>query len=170
MRVVGIDPSLTATGIACEDQGIRVATVGSAGRKNDSFRKRWSRIQNLTQKVCGMVPDGAVVVLEAPSYGSRTGSQHDRAGLWWAIYDRLSGHRVVTVPPTVRAMYATGKGNAGKDQVLAAVVRRYPSVEVTNNNEADALVLCAMGYRWLGVPIEDSLPQTHLRSMGKLSE
>jgi len=67
-------------------------------------------------------------------------------------------------PPKVRAIYATGKA-LDKDQVLAAVVRRYPNVPIGNNNEADALILAAMGARKLGHPYEPSLPQTHLRAM-----
>ena len=71
-------------------------------------------------------------------------------------------------PPTSRATYATGKDNAGKDAVLAAVVRRYPDVDVTGNDEADALVMAAMGARLLGHPLEDSLPQSHLRALAGL--
>ena len=56
--------------------------------------------------------------------------------------------------PTARAKYGTGKGNAAKDAVLAAVIRRYPAVDVTGNDEADALILAAMGARHLGIPLE----------------
>jgi hypothetical protein len=61
--------------------------------------------------------------------------------------------------------YATGKGMIAKDAVLAAVVRRYVGIDVTCNDEADALILAAMGARHLGQPIEDSLPLTHLAAM-----
>lgn len=77
-------------------------------------------------------------------------------------------HPIVIITPSQRAKYATGKGNASKDAVLLAVARRYPTVEVTDNNEADALVLAAMIARLAGRPIETSLPQTHLDALAKV--
>jgi crossover junction endodeoxyribonuclease RuvC len=107
-----------------------------------------------------------LVVVEGPSYASTSPHTHDRAGLWWLVVGRLlnCGHRVAIAPPSSRAKYGTGKGNAGKDLVLASVVRRYPDVEVTGNDEADALLLAAMGARRLGAPIDD-LPKTHLAAL-----
>ena len=60
--------------------------------------------------------------------------------------------RVVEVSPTARA-HATGKGTARKDAVIAAVESRY-EVGVANDNEADAIVLAAIGARLVGFPIE----------------
>jgi crossover junction endodeoxyribonuclease RuvC len=96
-----------------------------------------------------------------------------RAGFWWLVAWRLwvRGYTVVEVPPATRTRYATGRGNASKDDVLSAVIRRYPHVDVNGNDEADSLVLAAMGMRHLGRPIEPllgracALPQTHLAAM-----
>ena len=82
------------------------------------------------------------------------------------------GLHVVEVPPTVVKKYATGKGggpDSSKDQVLAAVIRRYPAVDVTGNDEADALVLAAMGARWAGHPIDDPLPVLQTTAMAKVA-
>ncbi|WP_344250995.1 hypothetical protein, partial [Isoptericola hypogeus] len=91
-------------------------------------------------------------------------------GLWWLMVHRLlrNDYPVAVVAPPARAKYATGAGNAAKDKVLAAVVRRYPNVEVTGNDEADALVLAAMGARRLGHAIDD-LPKNHLVAMEKVA-
>ena len=111
-------------------------------------------------------------MLEAPSYGSATGSQHDRSGLWWMTYHRIVastvGVTVLPVAPTVRAKYATGKGNASKDAVLAAAVRRYPDIDITGNDIADAVILMAIGCRLLGKPIDDPMPATHLAALDKI--
>jgi crossover junction endodeoxyribonuclease RuvC len=72
---------------------------------------------------------------------------------------------VVEVSPTCRARYATGRGNASKDDVLSAVVRRYSGVDVNGNDEADSLVLAALGARWLGCPIDDPMPKANLEAM-----
>ena len=174
MRVVGLDLSLTSTGIAVID-GDRVALgkISTSGKATATLAERWLRLDDIATQVeqwVGHVGQTALVVVEGPSMGQgRQGGTHDRAGLWWLVMDRLhgQGHKVVEVPPSVRAKYATGAGNAGKDAVLAAVCRRYPSVEVTGNDTADALVLASMGARHLGFPLE-GLPQTHLQAMGKV--
>jgi Holliday junction resolvasome RuvABC endonuclease subunit len=87
---------------------------------------------------------------------------------WYLILGELHhryGQEAVVVAPTQRAKYASGKGNASKDTVLLAVAARYPSVGVTDNNQADALVLAAMGARHLGHPVEESLPVVNLSAM-----
>src|SRR5690606_742936 len=112
---------------------------------------------------------GAMVVIEAPAYSRATGSATDRAGLWWAVYDTLAESCVVLpVMPNVRAKYATGKGNAGKDAVLAAAVRRYPSIDISGNDTADAVVLMAIGRRLLGEPIDDPMPALNLSALATL--
>lgn len=177
MIVVGLDLSLTSTGIArvCTDHRRveSVERVTSKGNADASLNDRHSRLHNLRRDIGLKCADADLVVVEGPSYGSKTGSQHDRSGLWWIVVDWLIndleqdgwGKTVVEVPPSTRMRYATGKGNAAKDAVLASVVRRYADVDVTGNDEADALILAAMGARHLGAPIDDPLPKTHLAAM-----
>ncbi len=176
MRVVGIDLSLTSTGICVvlghgPSPDISVYRHRSEGRAGATLTERFARLRDIRWAVLDAVgADDDLVVIEAPSLGqSRQAGTHDRAGLWWTVVQALMarGIPVAEVPPSVRAKYATGAGNAGKDTVLAAVVRRYPQVEVSGNDEADALVLAAMGARHLGEPI-DSLPQVHLAAMSKV--
>lgn len=175
MKVIGIDPSLTATGVAIIDDGepllaCEVLRIRSVGKRLDSLTMRRSRLTFITRTLGEMAerhqPD--LVVIEAPAYGAPGGSTHDRSGLWWLIVYALGArHRLVEISPPARVKYGTGKGNAPKDQVLAAVVRRYPLVMVDDNNQADAFLLAAMGMRHLGHPIDD-LPATHLAAMDKV--
>jgi crossover junction endodeoxyribonuclease RuvC len=177
--VIGIDPSLTGTGVASSEGW--VTTITSKGKADATLDQRHARLHNLRLNIALAInPSGRrppdLVVIEAPAYDSRTGHQHDRSGLWWMLVDWLSnekhadgwGYTVVEVTTGSIKKYATGKGNASKDEVLAAVVRRYPDVEVSNNNEADALVLTAMGARHLGHPTDD-LPKAHLEAMDKVT-
>ena len=73
------------------------------------------------------------------------------------------------VPVGTIKKHATGKGNAGKDEVLLAVSRRYPHAPIVNNDQADAVALAAMGARLLGEPVEDSLPKAHLDALAKIA-
>ena len=180
--VAGLDLSLTSTGVALAQidwvgstsvtrpWATRVRSTGTAGA---SLADRWGRLDGLVQEVierlyASTIPD--LVVVEGPSYGqARQGGQHDRAGLWWLLMQELHLRHIpaVEVPPACRAKYATGRGNAAKDEVLAAVIRRYPGFEIAGNDVADAVILAAMGCRALGWPIE-SLPIPHLTAMEKV--
>ncbi len=169
MRVVGVDLSLTSTGVCVIDYtGVHLARIRSTGRKDASLYDRYERLDRLVCDIETWTCSADLVVMEGPSYGQhRQGGQHDRAGLWWlvALNAICNVGNLAEVPPATRSKYATGKGNAPKDHVLASVVRRYPDVTVDGNDTADALVLAAMGARALGQPIETSLPQANLAAM-----
>lgn len=181
--VVGLDLSLASTGFArlgwdgapgdgamvpftsrIESRPAKPATI--VGRADRALRMR----RRIVREVDGAKPDLVVVEGPAPSRGTLVGA-HEVAGLWWLVVAELTylWYRVAVVPPPNRAMYATGAGNAGKDRVLAAAIRRYPTVDITGNDVADAVVLAAMGQRHLGHPVEDHLPMTHLRAMDKIA-
>lgn len=175
--VVGIDTSLTSTGLALlRDTGIPVlARVRSAGKKDDTLAMRFQRLDKLGASIIAFVQEAKpdLVVIEGPSMASQHGHPHDRSGLWWLVAFSLHklGLPTMEVPPNNRIKYATGKGAgplASKDAVLTAVVRRYSDIEVANNDEADAVLLAAIGMRMLGAPLEPSLPQANLDALTKL--
>ncbi|QDZ15803.1 crossover junction endodeoxyribonuclease RuvC [Humibacter ginsenosidimutans] len=170
VRVVGLDLSLTATGIATVGDTTNVLTLKSKGNATATLDERALRLHNLTLDIITRAVFGDTVVIEQPAYGQTGGSHHDRSGLWWLVVDALIPEvdRLIEVTPQTVKKYATGKGNASKDEVLAAVVRRYPNVPVANNNEADALILAAIGARLSGTPIESGLPLTHIDALAKV--
>jgi crossover junction endodeoxyribonuclease RuvC len=165
--VVGIDLSLTSTGIAVvhPDGCVVLETVTSTGRAAAKLEDRHERLRTIVHSVLSYVPMYALVVIESPSLGQgRQAGQLDRHGLWWLTVDTLRLNVVVDVTPASRCKYATGVGNAPKDAVLAAAVRRFPDVPVNGNDTADALWLAAMGCEHLSEPIVD-LPATHRAAM-----
>ncbi len=156
-RVIGVDLSLASTGVAGPGWTARIQPPRTVRNAHERDRRRWIRDQ-----VLDYTRGADLVVMEGLALSSRTGQALTRAGLWCQIDDAIDhrGTPIAVVPPTVRAKYATGKGNAGKDAVLAAVIKRYPTIDVDGNDEADALALCAMGLDWLGHPLV-RMPQTH---------
>lgn len=176
--IVGIDLSLTATGLAEYNIGtgnFTVHTFGTKGKRDDNYRQRGDRLAGMADYIVTWAEAGpqdpSLVVVEGPSIGSRNGSQFDRAGLWWLVVSTLQGADipVLVVPPKTRAKYATGNGNSGKDVVLAHVIDQYQDFaldKIRNDNEADALVLAAMGARYLGLPQEEDLPVENIKAMG----
>lgn len=188
-HIVGIDPSLTSTGVAVihqrnahspmtpghalpeDSRTVELHRVQSKGKATASWDQRGDRLSLLVGGIIDVVPQRALVLMESPAYGAKGSGQFDRAGLWWAVHTELRralGCRVVPVTPPQRAKYGTGAGNADKDRVLAAVVRRYPTIEVSGNDEADALIMAAMGARLTGHPIDGDMPQAHLAALDKL--
>lgn len=167
--MVGVDLSLTGTGLSRFVAGrIDTDLIKTIGRKTDTLQDRSERLTGIAHDVRTFALAASLIVIEAPSYGSKHGAQHDRSGLWWLVVNDLiqSGHEVATVSPQGRAKYATGKGNADKDSVLASAIRRYPDAMITNNNVADAVILGAMGKRRLGEPVEEyELVSTALDAM-----
>ena len=163
--VVGIDPSLTATGVAHaypHDRRAVTDTITTKGARADTLTDRHTRLTWIAGTVLDHTRGATLAVIEGPSYGSVGAGTWDRGGLWWLIVDALLSNDIplAVAPPSSRSRYATGKGNASKDEVLLAVARRYPDVELDNNNEADALVLAAAGAHRLGHPIVD-VPKGH---------
>ncbi|WP_346007268.1 crossover junction endodeoxyribonuclease RuvC [Janibacter terrae] len=174
--IIGIDPSLTGTGLALLDTDdhlvIPTETLTSTGKVTASTDERLERILTIVETVIYKAVEhkSDLAVIEAPAFSRNNAGTWDRAGLWWLLVSRLAEARIetTTIPPTTRAKYATGRGNAGKDEVLLAVAKRYPHVDVRDNNQADALVLAAIGAHLAGHPIDD-LPKTHLDALAKVA-
>lgn len=167
MRIVGIDLSLTSTGLAELDNSgsairARVTKLAPGDKRKGHERLRW-----LCSGIHAAARGADLAVVEGPAFGRPQG-QHQLGGLWWMATHViwLAGIKTVVVPPSTLKKYATGNGGANKDTVLAAVVRRYLDVEVTGNDEADALVLAAMGADYHGWPLA-AVPQTHRAVLDK---
>lgn len=180
--VVGIDPSLTSTGLVAVAGGsvlglkrVRVKPMGS--ERSDSHKRMRAIVAEVGEFIASSTAAAAAirakvsVGIEGPAFMSRHGSPHERAGLWWLIFDDLHdrGLTPFIVPPNSLKKYATGRGNASKDEVLAAVVRRYSDADVTGNDVADALTIAAMGARHLGDPVEANMPKENQKGLGGVS-
>jgi crossover junction endodeoxyribonuclease RuvC len=181
--IIGIDPSLRSTGLALlsvagETQSWGVTTIrssaptGAPNAELAQFRRMKRIVGDIQETIFLSVELGQtphLAVIEGPAYSKNEGMAHERAGLWWFVYELMVGMRVpiCVVRPNLRAKYATGNGTSGKDEVMLAASRRYAAVPITNNNEADAVVLAAMGARLRGCPI-DKLPKTHIEALKTL--
>lgn len=165
-RVVGIDSSLTGSGVArIDERGIALSVVGSQGRQLDDLATRTTRLRGNVRRILDFALDGLdrqargplpVFAIEGPAFTTK-GHAHDRSGQWWLLVHLLAKEGIVVeIPPSSLKLYATNRGNADKDEVLAAAIRAFPEVDVRNNNAADALWLAAMVRRQVAAPIEKS--------------
>jgi crossover junction endodeoxyribonuclease RuvC len=183
--LAGLDLSLSNTGIAvwngenvytklCPSKplatGPLIAKKGGKMVKSETYGDKMRRFDRIRTEIDMWIPAGIPVFLEGPSYASAGQATHDIAGNWWLALTMLEqrGNAVNVIAPSVLKKYATGSGNAAKDVVMAAAIKRYPDVDVVNNDVADATVLLAIGLRLAGIPLEDSLPATHLKALETL--
>lgn len=160
--VVGIDLSLTGTGLArIGADGIEVGLFGTEGRRDASLEERRTRIETLAGEILDWVGSPLAALVESPSYNSSGGHAHDRSGLWWLVVTglRTRGVAVAELAPATLKKYVTGKGTSTKDAMIAATVRRFPDVDVNNNNVADALGLACVASRLAGSPVDGELSQ-----------
>jgi Holliday junction resolvasome RuvABC endonuclease subunit len=176
-RVLGIDSSLTATGLCRIDIGenddgpvlkysyeMACATVGAPKPTADKSKRAMARrVMALADKIeaaiCTpedpLVPD--LIVVESLAYGAKGDSAWVLPWVFGKVIELAETYKVplITVGTTARAKYATGRGNADKDTVMLAAVKRWPEGEAKNNNEADALIVAAIGCHYLGMPITE---------------
>ncbi|MFI1163229.1 hypothetical protein ACH4UM_06370 [Streptomyces sp. NPDC020801] len=172
-RVVGLDLSLTSTGIAGTDW---------ARAYRPGLRRSHERLDWLVTAVALSMKDGAdLVVVEGAAYaqGGQAG-HHELAGLWWLVTQYLWRHRIpyAVVTPHGRTIYATGRANPAQDfprkdpariakgMVRSVAVERYgvPCEGPGRYDQADAAILAAMGLDWLGYPTVP-VPDSHRRAL-----
>ncbi|PWK81691.1 Holliday junction resolvasome RuvABC endonuclease subunit [Lentzea atacamensis] len=186
IRVVcGLDLSLAKTGVAHIESATgnvwvlntyRVTTPPHPKGDTRALRDRMAYIRSS----CSIAAEHCqLVVLEGPSFASVGSSSKDLMGLWWLVYDRLiRDHRVLVVPPSTLKKWATGKGNAGKQQVGIGVYRAFPrevwglDLERCDDNQVDAVGLAGIGAQVLdlGAPIESTKYRTDVVSGLRLPE
>ena len=179
MRILGIDTSLTGTGLARIDYHVAhseaagkpiyiadTATVSAPGpTKDKSKRAMCRRVNALIDQIEWCFQDGErpdAVGIEALAYGAKGASAWVLPWIFGRVIELAEKYDVplTTVSTAGRAKFATGKGNADKETVLLAAARAVPEAAVTNNNEADALIVGAVVCQRLGLPI---LPVTQYR-------
>lgn len=163
--IVGIDPSLTCTGVAVANvEGGTIETTARL-RTLPTARTPWAVHHRIRAQVLQVLraapPQVLLTVIESPSLRSRFGAHDERIALYWMLFDQMSGRGpVIPVGPKTRAKYAAADGNADKAAVLAAIRDKFPGLAVPDDNVADAIALASIGARLVGRPVDgDGLDQ-----------
>jgi crossover junction endodeoxyribonuclease RuvC len=179
VKITGLDLSLKKTGIAhayiepvrpevplLQDARPVWATtcrIAPAKRLGEGHE----RLDFLLQEVGQHVQGSDLVLLEGLAFSQSTNQASQLAGLHWYVRHALwrAGKPYVVVITQHLKIYATGHGTrVDKDDVLAAMIKRYPDVEIAGNDGADALACAALGTHYLGFPLRP-VPQTHSRAL-----
>lgn len=145
MTVIGLDLSLTATGIAYADG--TTSTVKT--RTVDGDR----RLLHIVEAVGEAIELGArlAIIEDLPTHAKAagiTGMVHGAVRL--ALIEQ--GVPYVLVPAATLKAYATGKGNVDKTAMAIAALKR-GNIEFADDNQCDAWWLRAAGLDRLGMPL-----------------
>lgn len=163
LRFIGLDLSITGTGVALWDpeNGYQTSTIKTKPIRGDhSIRGYLKRARYIGFEIIDRLQpqSGDNIMIEGLSFGSKSGDLDRIHALWWRVADLLVDEvgdtPISTVTPKQRAKFATGNGNSLKPEVVARVKEAYPTAEVRNDNEADAVVLLAMRALHEGVALQ----------------
>jgi len=150
--VLGLDLSLTATGVAIPEGLVSTYKPKAVGGTNLGL----DRMVEIRDHVLSCVPpDIELVIIEALAFDGhdRNREQAQLTGMIRAaLYDR--GWGFYAIPPNTLKKFATGNGHANKTEMVQAAEKRLGYLG-HNDNEADALWLRAVGWALLEVPIVD---------------
>lgn len=163
MSVIGLDPSLTGTGVATYQHGRLISTTLRGPERMIAIR---DKVLNLCRAHrCDLV------VMEAPAFSSKGRSVKEIGGIWWVLRVMLyeADIETLTVPPTVLKKYATGKGNANKTEVIQAAWKRL-DYDGTDDNIADAMWLRQIGLRHINSADTVAMPQVSQETWAKLED
>jgi crossover junction endodeoxyribonuclease RuvC len=147
MKIVGLDLSLTSTGVAVAyntpDGEIGIMNQAIIPGKKD---RGFVRIETIRRLIDPWFNGASAVFMEGLSYASHTPTALERAGLWYLVASGLWKRNipVYALPPTTLKKFITGKGNAEKSMILKEVYKRF-GIECETDDEADAVGLAVLG-------------------------
>jgi Holliday junction resolvasome RuvABC endonuclease subunit len=159
VNVLGIDPSITATGIAV---GNTLSVVGGDAILSDY---RLERIHAVVADIARTHGVDLAVLEDLPTHAHGAGTTGMVQGV---IRLALLSARVpyATVPPSVLKKFATGRGNADKSDLRMALFQR-TGLDERNDNKVDAWWLRAAGMQYLGQPVVN-LPAAQVSALDKV--
>ncbi len=161
MRILALDLSLTATGIA-EPAG-QLSTYRPTVKGD-------LRLVYIADEILMIVhaSDPDLVVMEDLPFGIRNAAAGALGMLHGAVRHvlLLAERHYLTVPPATLKTYATGKGNCQKADMRMELYKR-TGTDVADDNQVDAAWLRLLGLDLAGQP-EIDLPRTHRRALDKL--
>lgn len=163
INLLGLDLSLTSTGYSHDGETGVVST-------NEKGVQRLKTISETIKKIV-LENDIDVVVVEGYSFASRSGQAFSIGELGGVVRLCLFelGVPFVEIPPTCRAKFATGKGNASKNEVISAVSAKTGIVwgNPGADDKCDAWILEEMALAFMEKP-RFSWPATNMSALDKV--
>lgn len=151
---VGIDPSITATGIivlragqTAIDYQDTIVTPSSA-----NLFERICHIDARVHEVLKQYCSPGLVAIETPFVGRAGGdTSHMLSALAFRLRALMYPGDYLNVTPSQLKKFTTGRGGAQKDVMLKTVWRRW-NYDTDDNNRADAYALARVAQAWCEGP------------------
>lgn len=153
MIIIGIDPSLTSTGICVMDDHGQVLQSTALSSKNYGVKRLNDFREKLGNLFYPYKKNGheLFVAIEGYSFASNTqGIALGELGGMMRLYMFESGINYIEVPPTVVKKFATGKGNSDKIAMGVALQKQY-GLEYPTSDQTDAHFLALIGLAYQGL-------------------
>ena len=162
MTIVGIDPSVTQTGVVAGRVGdpLEWTLVDTRPKRGQQKVAEPGRMSMICEQVADFVDRTRPLIVDRPlllvieDYIGARGYGLVNIGLHWllraTVADAWSTETLVVAPATLK-LFATGKGNADKGTVGACVQKRWGEClprEPTDEHVLDALALWELGRCW----------------------
>jgi Holliday junction resolvasome RuvABC endonuclease subunit len=164
MTPIGADLSLTSTGYSGFGES------GAIASKNKGV-ERLDEISSALLELAARSPEDPIFIIEGYSFSSRNSQAHSIGELGGVVRYRLwkAGFPFIDIPPTCRAKFATGRGNASKNEVMSSVSARTGIVFSGKGADdiCDAWILEEIGLYLLGNSRFD-WPASHVEALAKL--
>jgi len=142
VKIVGIDASLTGTGVAMLNGSLRTERI-------ESKKTGVLRLIEIRDRAKEIVRGADLVVIEGYAY-AMANQAHQMGELGGVLRVMLveAGVLWIEVNPSQVKKFATGKGNAKKEEIAVSIYKRWGR-EFQTNDEADAFVLVMIGRAYL---------------------
>lgn len=187
MIAVGIDPSLTSTGVAVLVDGrpAHYGRYGRPGQNGASYTTRSRRVRRMIREVteaafAGGKPD-VFVIEEHPYAVGNQGNEFDRAAVWHGVFGNMDAREVpgVVVNNSTAKAWVTGIGNPGKNGVIEVIdewfaghidppLAKWRKTVDHPDDVADALGFATMGAYKLGDPLPFEPKERHRTALALL--
>lgn len=141
MRYLGIDQSLSDTGLVVVDEAAQIVAQKALKTEPKNFKCDIERLIFIRDEIGHFEKSYQVdyACLEGFGYGARGNAIFQLAGLGYMIREYFWNQKITLeiVPPKTLKKWATGNGNAQKDLMLMNVYKRW-GVEFQDHNICDA--------------------------------
>ena len=163
MNILGIDLSLTSTGISVNGETGTITTQAKGAE----------RLSIISLAILDAIIDNSVeiVAIEGYSFASRNSQAFSIGELGGVVRTRLWERNIpyVDIPPTCRAKFATGRGNAAKTEVMSSISAKTGMIFAGKGADdmCDAWILEEMCRTVIGVS-EHEWSATQLSALDKI--
>lgn len=169
MKSVGLDLSITGTGIAIINNGKKIySTVIKSKPAGDRPIDELKRVRNIVDTIEESVrrhlpgsPD--IVVIENLAFMAQGNTLTKLSGLNYLVRDMCykNGWPFALIAPLTLKKFVTGIGKGDKDAMIAGIRERWGEVFL-DDNEADAYALAQSGQSLLSKETNPSVSTKHV--------